>query len=652
MRLAAIATSPVKIARRPVSQRSAIPWPLFDFPVSVPPSSIQSSPVIEHATPHQSDDYKFVTHVAPPLLDDVEWSFTEFRTAVREDLIAAVNISRDQGTLIAVSKEGTVGTVQIPNAFGATSVQVMDDMFEHHVTVRYNNGQKQSGLWWVSLIFPMMAMMLLVAIMRNVQNPTGGLFGSKVPGNFQEIPVTGVTFDDVAGCDHAKEELKEVVEFLKNPEKFARFDIRTPNCLLVGSPGVGKTLLARAVAGEANVPFFSVCGSDFVELFVGMGARKVRELFAEARKKGKCLIFVDEIDSLARKRGSAANITGGNTEAEQTLNQLLAEMDGFDSGSGIVVIGATNRPDTLDEAVLRSGRFDRKVLVEPPDYTGRIAIFKVHTKFKPLARNRIDFESIAKSTAGLTGADIENVCNEAAILALRKGKEHIEQDDFEGAIDKFQMGAEKKSSIISDRQRRSIAVHESGHTIAALLVGEFDKVKKVSIIARQNGAGGVTVFEPTMERVDFHLYTKEYLENQLVVALAGRIAEELAFGDKQITTGASSDLRKVADIARKMVVDFGFTMSLGTVAWKPSSPFAEDGIGSGYSEKTAHAIDEEIRRIVDLAYERSRKILVMNRDKLDALTEALIEKEVMSGDEVRVLLGNALNAPTFYQIKK
>lgn len=624
------------------------PIRIFPFSHSPPPTL----PVVSTPTPtehtvikYETVSPKFVSYKAPMLVDNSEWSFTELQAAIQHDMLSSVKISRSESLLLAIAKDGSEGYVRLPTPDDEGSSGLIQNLMDHNVIVRYKNSPKQDSMliFLMNMFIPFMTLILIFMIIRRMGGGgaggglPGGMFGSgKTVGKFQEIPETGVTFDDVAGNENAKRELMEVVEFLKNPEKFTKFKLRTPNVLLVGPPGVGKTLFAKAVAGEAKVPFFSACGSDFIMMFVGLGSKNVRDLFSEAKKKGKCIIFIDEIDSIARKRGGANSFNGGASEQDQTINQLLAEMDGFDAQSGIVVIGATNRVDVLDPAILRGGRFDRQVTVERPDFTGRIAILKVHTKEKPISDN-VNFETLAKSCAGLSGADLANIVNEAAIFAIRKDKQIIEMEDFEHALDKLQMGSEKKSLIISEKQRKLIAVHESGHTISALYAGEFDEIKRVSIIARENGAGGVTMFEPTMERVDFHLYTKEYLKNQLVVALGGRVAEEIIFGDSQITTGASSDLQKVAEIARRMVVDFGFTEKMGNVAWKSSSAFSENG--TGYSEKTAHDIDEEIKKLVNEAYERTQAILKNHVEQLNKLTDALIEKEVMSGEQIRGLLG-------------
>lgn len=488
-----------------------------------------------------------------------------------------------------------------------------------------------------NLIIPTLFLMVFVRILTSIFQRGGknGVFSfGENKAKFQEIPNTGVSFDDVAGCDNAKRDLKEIVEFLKSPEKFTKLGARIPKgCLLVGPSGTGKTLLAKAVAGEAKVPFFSCSASDWIEMFVGVGASRIRKLFVDAAEKAPCIIFVDEIDAVGKSRSGSSGIPG-NDERDQTINQLLTEMDGFDGKKGIIVLAATNRPDVLDTALVRPGRFDRKIIVDRPDCSGRVAILKVHTKNKPLADD-VSLETIAKITAGSSGADLQNLANEAAILASRKDRDNIQMCDFEDALDKIMLGEQRTSSFMSENQKNIISVHEAGHALVSLLVGDYDRLKKVTIIPR-GSAGGVTIFEPNEERVDFSLYSKEYLQNQLCVALGGRVAEQLVFGDEKVTTGASSDLAQVMNITRRMVTDFGFSAKLGQVAWKANSAFAEEG--KGYSEKTAYDIDQEIKKIVEKSYKRTDKLLKENKDKLMILAKALIEKETMDGDEVRKLL--------------
>jgi cell division protease FtsH len=453
-----------------------------------------------------------------------------------------------------------------------------------------------------------------------------------------DMPKT--TFADVAGVDEAKEELKEVIEFLKDPKKFQRLGGKIPKgVLLMGPPGCGKTLLAKAVAGEAAVPFLSISGSDFVEMFVGVGASRVRDLFEQARKSattsGKgCIIFIDEIDAVGRQR--FAGIGGGHDEREQTLNALLVEMDGFDTHQGIILVAASNRPDVLDPALLRPGRFDRQIVIDRPDILGREAILKVHTKNIKLAKG-VDLKSIARQTSGFSGADLANLCNEAALLAARKDKEAVQMPDLESAIERVIMGPEKKSKVISKREKETTAFHESGHALLSLLLPDVDPMTKVSIIPR-GMAGGYTLIPPTEDR---HLYTKKELMSRLVVSLGGRAAEELHFGE--ITTGAQDDLEKVTEVAKRMVCDFGMSERLGNVTFGRSHGpvfLGRDLVEEkDYSEETARIIDEEVKRIVDESYAQAKKLIKQKIVELKLLADELLEKEVLDGEVVKKIVG-------------
>ena len=439
----------------------------------------------------------------------------------------------------------------------------------------------------------------------------------------------------MAGVDEAKEELREVVEFLKEPEKFIQLGARIPKgVLLVGSPGTGKTLLAKAVAGEAGVPFFSISGSEFVEMFVGVGASRVRDLFDQAKRHSPCIVFVDEIDAVGRHRG--AGLGGSHDEREQTLNQILVEMDGFDTDTNVIVIAATNRPDILDPALLRPGRFDRRVVLDRPDLRGREAILKVHVKGKPLASD-VDLKTLARSTPGFVGADIENLVNEAAIVAARKNKKSISQRDFEEAIERVILGPERKSRLITDKERRLVAYHEAGHAIAFHLLPGCDPVHKVTIIPR-GMAGGVTW---SMPEEDIQYVTASRLRDQISGALGGRAAEEIIFGE--VTTGAMSDLDKVTKIARAMVTRYGMSEKLGPMIFgqKEELVFLGREIGEqrDYSEHVAQEIDEEVRKIVNEAYEHVLTLLRENRDKLDLIATTLMEEETINQEEFLELMG-------------
>jgi cell division protease FtsH len=443
-----------------------------------------------------------------------------------------------------------------------------------------------------------------------------------------------VTFSDVAGVDEAKEEVLEIIEFLKDPRKFQKLGGRIPKgVLVVGPPGTGKTLLAKAIAGEAGVPFFSISGSDFVEMFVGVGASRVRDLFEQGKKHAPCIIFIDEIDAVGRLRG--AGLGGGHDEREQTLNQLLVEMDGFDTTEGVILVAATNRPDVLDPALLRPGRFDRQVVVNRPDLKGRSEILKVHTKKVPVAAN-VELEKIARGTPGFSGADLENLVNEAALWAARQNKKEVENIDFEMAKDKVMMGAERKSMILTDEEKRVTAYHEAGHALMAKLLPGTDPVHKVTIIPRGR-ALGVTMQLPTDDR---HNYSKEFLYNTLAILMGGRVAEELVF--KHVTTGAGNDLERATDLARKMVCEWGMSEKLGplTFGQKEDSVFLGRDFTTkrDVSDQVALEIDLEIKRFVTENYERARRVLTEQMTSLKALAEALLEKEVLDAPEIDQIL--------------
>ena len=448
-----------------------------------------------------------------------------------------------------------------------------------------------------------------------------------------------VTFSDVAGIDEAKEEVVEIIEFLKDPHKFQKLGGRIPKgVLIVGPPGTGKTLLAKAIAGEAGVPFFSISGSDFVEMFVGVGASRVRDLFEQGKKHAPCIIFIDEIDAVGRLRG--AGLGGGHDEREQTLNQLLVEMDGFDTTEGVILIAATNRPDVLDPALLRPGRFDRQITVNRPDVRGRTEILKVHTKKVPLSKD-VDLEIISRGTPGFSGADLENLVNEAALLAARLNKTMVELKDFEFAKDKVLMGVERKSMVLTDEEKRTTAYHEAGHALMARLLPGTDPVHKVTIIPRGR-ALGLTMQLPTDDR---HSYTKEFLYNTLAILMGGRVAEELIFN--QVTTGAGNDLERATDLARKMVCEWGMSEDLGPLTYgkKDEEIFLGREIATrrDYSEDIAIKIDTEVKRLVTENYQRTKRILMENMAALKGLAEALLEKEVLDAPEIDQIIQGAMS---------
>lgn len=559
-----------------------------------------------------------------------EYTFTEFLDQVEKKEVREVTIqdAQAQGKL----KDGTAFKTTLPPIYA----DLIKELRENQVNIVVKDNSKNS---WLTILLNWFPIILLIffwfIFMRQMQS--GGnkamAFGKSRAKLFSPMQKK-VTFKDVAGVDEAKVELQEIIEFLKDPRKFQRLGGRIPKgVLLVGAPGTGKTLLARAVAGEANVPFFSISGSDFVEMFVGVGASRVRDLFEQAKKHAPCLIFIDEIDAVGRQRG--AGLGGGHDEREQTLNQLLVEMDGFDSNEGIIVIAATNRPDILDTALLRPGRFDRRIVVPMPDVKGREEILHVHARRVPLCEDA-DLKVIARSTPGFSGADLANVINEAALMAARKSQNCVNMHDLEESKDKVLMGVERKSMIISDEDKRNTAFHEAGHALVAALLPEADPIHKVTIIPR-GLALGLTQQLPLSDR---YTYTKDYLEAQLTVLLAGRATEELVLG--KITTGASNDLEKATEIARKMVCQWGMS-DLGPLSFGERDDLIflgrELAAHKNFSEHTAELIDGEVKKIVGHAYDRAKSLIEVNRDRLFKIAEALLEKEILSSDEINVLIG-------------
>ena len=493
--------------------------------------------------------------------------------------------------------------------------------------------------WYITLLVQWFPMFLLIGVwvffMRQMQMGGGKAMSfGKSRAKLLTENQHRITFSDVAGVEEAKQELEEIIAFLKDPKKFTRLGGRIPKgVLLVGAPGTGKTLLARAIAGEAGVPFFSISGSDFVEMFVGVGASRVRDLFVQGKKQAPCIIFIDEIDAVGRHRG--AGLGGGHDEREQTLNQLLVEMDGFETNEGVILIAATNRPDVLDPALLRPGRFDRRVVVPRPDVRGREEILRVHSRRVPLA-DGVDIGQLARGTPGFSGADLENLVNEAALLAARKNKDKVDMQDFELSKDKVLMGAERRSMILSDEERRTTAYHEAGHALVAKLIPDTDPVHKVTIIPR-GMALGVTQQVPMDDR---HTWSREYIHNRLAIMFGGRVAEELTSG--QITTGAGDDIEKATDLARRMVCEWGMSENLGPMTFGKK----EEQIFLGrdftqtkdYSEQTAIEIDGEVRRILRDAYERAKRLLRSNLEILHRMATVLLEKEVLDGPEIDELL--------------
>jgi len=564
--------------------------------------------------------------------------YSDFVEAVEGNEVSRVLIAPDRGTAQVVENNGQRAVVNL-----APDKDLLKLLEDHKVDIAVEPS-RQAQPWQQaigSLIFPLLLLGGLFFLLRRAQGGGGNpamSFG-KSKARLQMEPQTQVTFGDVAGIEGAKLELTEVVDFLKNPDRFTAVGAKIPKgVLLVGPPGTGKTLLAKAVAGEAGVPFFSISGSEFVEMFVGVGASRVRDLFEQAKKSAPCIVFIDEIDAVGRQRG--AGLGGGNDEREQTLNQLLTEMDGFEGNTGIIIVAATNRPDVLDAALMRPGRFDRQVVVDRPDYAGRLQILGVHARGKTLAKD-VDLDKIARRTPGYTGADLANLLNEAAILAARRELTEVSMDEVNDAIERVMAGPEKKDRVMSERRKRLVAYHEAGHALVGALMPDYDPVQKISIIPRGN-AGGLTFFTPSEERMESGLYSRAYLHNQMAVALGGRVAEEIVYGEDEVTTGASNDLQQVARVARQMVTRFGMSDRLGPVALGRSQGgmFLGRDIAAerDFSEDTAAAIDEEVSQLVAEAYKRATAVLNGNRKVLDELADMLVERETVDAEDLQELL--------------
>lgn len=559
------------------------------------------------------------------------FTYSQFLDAVQRGLVDGVIIA--DRNIAGEMKDGSRFTTYAPD-----DPDLIRILREKNVEIEVKPPAEPS--WWARILSSLFPTILLIVVwVFLLQQLQGG--GSKVTSfvksraKMVDPEKVKVTFEDVAGIEEVKEELKEVVDFLKNPRKFQKTGARIPRgVLLYGPPGTGKTLLAKAIAGEAGVPFFSISGSDFVEMFVGVGAARVRDLFITAKRNAPCIVFVDELDAVGRHRG--AGLGGGHDEREQTLNQLLVEMDGFDPNQGVILVAATNRPDILDPALLRPGRFDRRIAVPQPDVVGREAILKVHVRGKPLGKD-VDLKVLARRTPGFVGSDLANLVNEAALLAARKGKSIIEMEEFEESIDKVIAGPERKHVIISEREKRIIAYHEAGHALVAQVLPGSDPVHKISIIPRGGVALGYTLQLPTEDR---YLMSKQELLSRLTILLGGRVAEEIIF--KDVTTGAQDDLKKATEIAREMVCEYGMSEILGplTLGRKHKEVFLGRDIAEdrNYSEEIAYAIDKEVRAIIDRAYEQAKDIILKYRDKLDMLANTLMEKEVLNREEIEEVL--------------
>jgi cell division protease FtsH len=565
--------------------------------------------------------------------DPAEIDFTAFLKKAEQHQVKSVSIkgSRYTGKYVDDKEFRTTGPKEADTA-------MMKALADQNVNVK-NESDSENGLLITLLVqyLPLVFLVLFfVFFMRQLQSGGGKAMSfGKSKAKLLNEHSNKVTFADVAGIDECKTELEEIIEFLKDPKKFERLGGRIPKgVLLMGSPGTGKTLLARAVAGEAGVPFFSISGSDFVEMFVGVGASRVRDLFEQGKKNAPCIIFIDEIDAVGRHRG--AGLGGGHDEREQTLNQLLVEMDGFESNEGVILVAATNRPDVLDPALLRPGRFDRRIVVPRPDIRGRLGILTVHTRRVPLGAD-VDLEAIARGTSGFSGADLENLVNEAALLAARINKERVDRAEFEAAKDKVVMGPERRSMIIPDDEKRTTATHESGHAIVSWRIHKGEPANKVTIIPRGR-ALGLTMFEQS----DKLSYSRDMVIGMIAMSMGGLVAEELVYGHK--TTGASNDIEKATELARKMVCEWGMSDKLGPLTYgkKEGEPFLGRDVATSkdYSEATAQAIDAEVRSIVDAAHAKAKEIIMGHMEALHRMTDALMEYETIDTEDIESILDN------------
>jgi cell division protease FtsH len=550
-------------------------------------------------------------------------------------------VEQGQITEVVISGDNISGKYMDGNAFQTTAPPKDPDLIKslRQKNVRIVVVPPEQTSWYMSILISWFPMLLLLGIwiffMRQMQSGGGKAMSfGKSKARLLNDTKNKTTFKDVAGVDEAKEELHEIIEFLKEPQKFSKLGGKIPKgVLLVGPPGTGKTLLARAISGEANVPFFSISGSDFVEMFVGVGASRVRDLFEQGKKNSPCIIFIDEIDAVGRHRG--AGLGGGHDEREQTLNQLLVEMDGFENNEGVILIAATNRPDVLDPALLRPGRFDRQVTVGRPDVKGREGILKVHTSTVPLV-DGVDLKIIARGTPGFTGADLANLVNEAALLAARDDKKAVAMNDFEEAKDKVMMGVERRSMVISEKEKKTTAYHEAGHALVAVLLPGTDPIHKVTIIPRGR-ALGVTMQLPMDEQ---HTYQRNYLINSLAILMGGRCAEEICLGE--MTTGAGNDIERATEMARKMVCEWGMSEKMGPLTYgaKEEQVFLGKDFSSqkNFSDQTAKLIDQEVKTLVMGGYTRATELLTQNRDKLEGMAQALLEHETLNAKNIQNIL--------------
>lgn len=565
--------------------------------------------------------------------DGPQWSEAQFLEALKNDDIQAVVFSGDSRSMLTLDNKRQRHFTAILPEQAVDFVSKLQEKGTDFTVETKKDGDDFGAMVGKGIInlLPIILVGGLIYYQAQQMGPQAGAGAQdmgKVSSKIQMDPQTGVTFEDVAGADGAKLELMEVVDFLKDPTKYSALGAKIPKgAIMEGPPGTGKTLLARAVAGEAGVPFVSASASEFVEQFAGVGASRVRDLFGQAKKNAPCIIFIDELDAIGRSRSAGGS--GGNDEREQTLNQMLTEMDGFEGNTGVIVLAATNRADVLDAALVRPGRFDRRVPVDLPDVKGRLAILKVHCRGKPLAKE-IDLNIVAKRTTGFSGASLANLMNEAAIVAARNGKPDISYNEIDYAIDRQTVGMQKTTGMTFPARQKLVAYHEAGHALMGLLEPDYDMVTKVTIIPRTSGAGGFTLFTPSEERLESGMYTKKYLCSQLAVALGGRCAEEIIYGKTEITTGASNDLQQVRNIARRMVAQWGFGENLGEapVAWE--QPDGNNLMAPKMSsQKTQMQIDEEVSKLVKVAYDKTMKTLTDNKEFLDAMTDRLIAEETI-----------------------
>lgn len=595
--------------------------------IAVPTFIQQPINNIEYTQSRKEDNPIEVELLKAPKLENTEWSFNDFIEEIDSNNIEDVYFVIDQPYTKFITKEGQVGYVQLRE-----NVYLVEKMIEHNVHIHYINkiSETVSAISKIiNTIIQIIGFIILFRIISIVlgQSKNSPFSFSKSPGKkYDEETEVSITFNDVAGIENAKEDLMQIIDFLNNAENYIKLGARIPKgVLLSGPPGVGKTLLARAVAGEAKVPFISCSASEFIELFVGVGASRVRELFKQAQEKTPCIIFIDELDAIGGKRSASIN---SNDERDQTINQLLTEMDGFTDNKGVIIIAATNRPDLLDNALTRPGRFDRRINVELPNNKGRKEILDLYLKKKPITED-VDISKLAKMTTGFSGAQLENLCNESAIYAARNKLDKITQNIFENTLDKLTLGAETKTNLITEEKKRTIAYHEAGHTILGLLVSDYDNFRKVSIVSR-GSAGGITFFEPKEERVDMGLYTKEYLRNQLIVMMGGRVAEELIFGKDKITTGASNDIMRATELASDMVSNYGFNEGIGPI-----------NITNNYLNNSSISdIGLEVKYLLDDAYKTAYTMIKSNKKVLHSIANELIEKETLDlNDIIRITSG-------------